>query len=284
MERPLNVVVEGETAPGILLVSLIWTRECPVLQEQPIVKVRSLMSEAKERWTIVHGDKISQFKLHLNDWISYDDILVSSVLQINIHKRYLELLVIFVVVDDDLVPQRIHKVRSFKFVIDFSLCKNDLRFALSSVKLIFINNIFDLSYICFSRSYNLHKVGQLNICFQLVYRRKSVGNTLVSVRSSRNDFCDKFNSDELIQIWSRQRSLLFPWNNFLFVLNHESDGCLVLLTKNLFFVGIWVFFHRILSRSAQHRSWNQGLIYATDLAFTTNEWVYESKSKWGFES
>ena len=48
VKRPFDVVVEGETAPGILLVGLVGTRECPVLQEQPIVKVRGLMSEAKE--------------------------------------------------------------------------------------------------------------------------------------------------------------------------------------------------------------------------------------------
>lgn len=86
MKRPFDVVVERETAPGILLVGLIRTRECPVLQEQPIVKVRGLMSEAKECRTIVHADKISQLKLHLNDRFSNDYILVSSILQINIHK------------------------------------------------------------------------------------------------------------------------------------------------------------------------------------------------------
>lgn len=109
VERPLYVVIQGEPTPRVLLVGLIRAREWPVLQKQSIVQIGCLVSETQESWPIIHWDKISQFKLHLDDWI-FDVNLLVATHKVSVHERNFQFFIFFVVVDDHLTEVVIHEI------------------------------------------------------------------------------------------------------------------------------------------------------------------------------
>jgi hypothetical protein len=111
MKRPLDIVVERQPTPGVLLVGLERAGERPVLEEQSVGEVICLVSESEESRPVVHCDEVCEFQLHLDDWVFHDNVLVSShIVEVDVHERHLQLFVLLVVVDDDLVKIVVHEV------------------------------------------------------------------------------------------------------------------------------------------------------------------------------
>ena len=116
MDRPLALVDEREAAPWVLLVGLHVRLEDPVLDQQHVCEVCSLLAEAKVCCTVVQVNVISQPDRNLHNRLGFTELSRSCSSDLKESDRELLMRAVF---DQNLVMVAIHEVDSASN-IDFS--------------------------------------------------------------------------------------------------------------------------------------------------------------------
>lgn len=189
MEWPLDSVVETQTWPCILLVSLLGRSELPALHKKTVVLVCSLVSEPQKRRAVIHGHELRKFELHPDDRF------------IGTANEDLELLLLLAVVDHYLRKSSI----SERHVLELLLCQANFCLWLS---VFIIDCTSDLTDVRFGTCNNLNEVRQFLLCSELWH---------------------KFDRNKLVQIGSAYRCFFLPGNDLFLILDNERHCSILYL-------------------------------------------------------
>lgn len=177
---------------------------------------------------------------------------------------------------------RLHEIDFF--LSQLLLSKHNFCFILSVVQLSFINDISYLSNVSLRCCYYLHKMSKLNLCTKTCSHLNSSWRSQARCRTTRNNLCNEFNGNELVQILKGHGCLLFPWDDFLLVLDDKCHCCFILLGFLVVCLA-QVLRSGISCRRSMHAIAELSCV-GTRSAFAASwkEWIYKLEAKGCLES
>ena len=104
------------------------------------------MGKPEESRAVVHRYKVCKLKLHLDDRVLHNDVLIAShIMKVDVHKGDLELLILLVIVDYNLVEIVVHEVSIRVVFCYFFFGQDYFGLVLGLVHLVVIDDVSDLT-------------------------------------------------------------------------------------------------------------------------------------------